>query len=234
MTHHDAVALIDTPWLHSKTPLRWADLGCGSGTFTLALADLLAPGSSIEAIDLRPSIAPRTTKNGVAIHPRTADFTTLEIRLRAGIAQDPDPNPAPNPNPASSPDPALNPNPISNPRHAAPAAAAPLPDRLWPGTQPLIYDGILMANSLHYVRDQGTFLARLLGAPSQATRPGVLLLVEYDTDVPVARWVPYPLSFTRAAALLKSSGWSRVQKLGTYPSAFGRTELYAALALPEE
>ncbi len=191
MTHRDAVSLIDTPWFHNQTtPMRWADLGCGSGTFTLALADLLPPGSSIEAIDLRPTVAPQTTPHGVSIHPRAADFTTLEFE----------------------------------PPTSAPSAS--IPDRLWPGTQPLQYHGILMANSLHYVEDQLAFLTRL--------KTGALLLIEYDTDIPVARWVPYPLSFTNATHLLQSTGWPRIQKLGTQPSAFGRTQLYAALALPEE
>ena len=193
MTRHDAVSLIDTPWFHNETnPMRWADLGCGSGTFTLALADLLPPGSSIEAIDLRPSIAPQTTKNGVTIYPRAADFTTLEFAPPTGTS----------------------------------APAAPIPDRLWPGTQPLQYHGILMANSLHYVQDQKAFLTRL--------KTGPLLLIEYDTDIPVARWVPYPLSFANAAHLLQSTGRPRIKKLGTLPSAFGRTHLYAALALPAE
>lgn len=199
MTHRDAVSLIDTPWFRNqRIPMRWADLGCGSGTFTLALADLLPPGSSIEAIDLRPTVAPQTTPHGVSIHPRAADFTTLDLRLCAATVD-----------------------------------TAILPPRVWPGTEPLQYDGILMANSLHYVEDQRTFLSGLLRAPD-ATRPGALLLVEYDTDIPVARWVPYPLSFTNATHLLQSTHWPRIQKLGTQPSAFGRTELYAALALPEE
>jgi len=206
MTHRDAVSLIDTPWFRNQTtPMRWADLGCGSGTFTLALADLLAPGSSIEAIDLRPTVAPQTTPHGVSIHPRAADFTTLDFRLGAATVD-----------------------------------TAILPPRVWPGTQPLQYDGILMANSLHYVEDQRTFLTRLL--PPDRWRPSALgarpasalLLIEYDTDIPVARWVPYPLSYKSAVALLASTHWPRIQKLGTQPSAFGRTELYAALALPEE
>ena len=193
MTHRDAVALIDTPYLRNpKTPTHWADLGCGSGTFTLALADLLAPGSSIEAIDLHPSIPAQTTKNGVTIRPRAADFTTLEFT-----------RPAP-----------------------APKSEAPIPDRLWPGPQPLAYHGIVMANSLHYVPDQNQFLKRL--------KTNTLLLIEYDIDLPVARWVPYPLSFATATRTLQSAGWPHIQKLGTHPSAFGRADLYAALALPED
>lgn len=194
MTHREALALIDTPYLRNLvTPTHWADLGCGSGTFTLALADLLAPGSIIESIDLRPGVAAQTTRNGVTIHPRTADFTTLHFTTP----------------------------PI--PHHTTPDF---IPDRAWPGPQPLMYHGILMANSLHYVPDQHAFLTRL--------KANALILIEYDIDIPVARWVPYPLSFSKATTLLKSAHWPRIQKLGTHPSAFGQSELYAALALPKE
>ena len=202
MTHQEALSLIDTPNLRSEKPTHWADLGCGSGTFTLALADLLPPGSSIEAIDLHPAIAPQTTSKGVTIHPRAADFTTLEFTApphKATAHKAPDPKTA---------------------------ATAPIPDRLWPGTQPLAYDGILMANSLHYIQDQKIFLTRL-----KAT---TLLLIEYDIDIPVARWVPYPLSYSKAVTLLQSANYPHIQKLGTHPSAFGRAELYAALALREK
>ena len=191
MTHQEALSLIKNPYWRSLTkPTRWADLGCGSGTFTLALADLLPAGSSIEAIDLHPAIAPQTTRNGVTIRPRAADFTTLQF--------------------------------------AAPAheATEPIPDRLWPGTRPLAYHGILMANSLHYVKAQHDFLTRL--------KASALLLVEYDLDIPVARWVPYPLSFATATRLLQAAHYPRIQKLGTHPSAFGRSDLYAALALRED
>ncbi len=190
MTHREALALIETPYLRSTIPTHWADLGCGIGTFTLALAELLAPGSTIEAIDLRPGIAAQTTSNGVTIRPRTADFTTLHF--------------------------------------ATPNGATPeiIPDRAWPGLQPLMYQGILMANALHYVASQSAFLTRL--------KTNALLLIEYDIDLPVARWVPYPLSYHKALSLLKSTGWPRITKLATHPSAFGNSELYAALALPAE
>ena len=188
MDHRDAVSLIDNPYLSNlKTPTHWADLGCGSGTFTLALAELLPPGSSIDAIDLHPSV-PATGM----ITPRAADFTTLQF---------------------SKPQPNTQ-------------ARAPIPARAWPGHEPLSYDGIIMANSLHYVSDQHSFLKNL--------KTNALLLIEYDIDMPVARWVPYPLSFATATRLLKSAGYPRIQKLGTQPSAFGRSDIYAALALPQE
>jgi SAM-dependent methyltransferase len=182
MTQRDAIALIDHPFLHATSPVNWADLGCGSGTFTFALAALLPPGSTIEAIDLRPGIAQQTTANGVSIIPRRTDFAKDDLGLTN-------------------------------------------------------LDGILMANSLHYVRDKPALLQKLRAcyrgtaatSGSGAAAGGALLLVEYDTDRPTLHWVPYPLSFTTAAQLLPAAGWSQIQKLGSRPSAFGRSELYAAL-----
>lgn len=49
MKHQDAAALIREAVGHSTGP--WADLGCGTGTFTRALADILDAGSRIIAVD---------------------------------------------------------------------------------------------------------------------------------------------------------------------------------------
>ncbi len=59
MNHTDHVNLLEgEPGLRQKLglPLRgsggtWADLGCGEGAFTLALADLLGPDAMILAVD---------------------------------------------------------------------------------------------------------------------------------------------------------------------------------------
>jgi SAM-dependent methyltransferase len=59
----------------------WADIGAGSGAFTLALAELLGPGSRIVAVDrdagaLRQAVAAVALAfPGVAIEPWVADFT---------------------------------------------------------------------------------------------------------------------------------------------------------------
>jgi trans-aconitate methyltransferase len=50
-----ASTLIHTPDIEWTRPQSWCDLGCGGGTFTVALAQSLAPGSTIQAIDLDQS-----------------------------------------------------------------------------------------------------------------------------------------------------------------------------------
>ena len=85
-------------------------------------------------------------------------------------------------------------------------------------------DGVLMANSLHYVRNQQTFLRHCM---SQLRRPR-LLLVEYDTTT-ANPWVPYPVSYASAAALAAEAGLRNVTPLGRRPSVYRRAEIYAVL-----
>jgi len=204
MTHREAIALLDNPLLRGLTgrtgmrtsaapattaglpgnlnttnaaspsiahpPLHWADLGCGAGTFTFAIAHYLPSGSTIDAIDLNPSIAKQTTDGGVTILPRAADF-----------------------------------------------------NQPTPGVKKL--DGIIMANALHYVKNQPALLQSL----HAALKPGgIFLLVEYDTDTPVPRWVPYPLSFVTATRLFTPPCWQSLQKGNQRPSAFGRSTIFSA------
>lgn len=69
---------------------RWADLGAGRGTFTLALAELLGAGHTVVAVDRDPSAvaALRTLAlqdtTGCSILPARGDLTGLEAvsRLR--------------------------------------------------------------------------------------------------------------------------------------------------------
>ena len=46
-----AAGLFNHPDFILSGKMKWADLGCGSGTFTLALASLLSKGSLIYALD---------------------------------------------------------------------------------------------------------------------------------------------------------------------------------------
>lgn len=50
MDHHDHVELIRAG-VEGATDGPWADLGAGTGAFTLALADLLGPGGQVIAVD---------------------------------------------------------------------------------------------------------------------------------------------------------------------------------------
>jgi methylase of polypeptide subunit release factors len=47
----DAIEMLADSGVGELGPTTWVDLGCGTGTFTLALADLLAPGCVIHAMD---------------------------------------------------------------------------------------------------------------------------------------------------------------------------------------
>ena len=91
-------------------------------------------------------------------------------------------------------------------------------------------DGILMANSLHYVTDdeQAPLLARLANHLIVA---GVLLVVEYDNR-PRSRWVPYPVAFGRLTQLAQHARLAAPELIGRRESTFGGT-MYAALIRQE-
>ncbi|HTJ14633.1 MAG TPA: class I SAM-dependent methyltransferase [Dinghuibacter sp.] len=180
----EAIELFDRPVLRDvvgDAPVRWADLGCGSGLFTEALARFLPAGSTIYGLDLRPMLQSDLVC-GVHLVPVKTDFVNIPLPV-AGL------------------------------------------------------DGILMANSLHYVEDKAAFLSTLTrsmhpghpeSAPLRPERP--LLVVEYDTDTPVPTWVPWPVSLAKLRPLMAIAGWPKVDKLGERPSAFGRSNIYSALA----
>ena len=58
-------------------PTTWADLGCGEGTFTRALASLLAPGSTVHAMDRDASALPSlpSVQGPAMIRTHAGDFT---------------------------------------------------------------------------------------------------------------------------------------------------------------
>jgi SAM-dependent methyltransferase len=172
MRHAEAIAMFAGADLDRPAPSTWADLGCGSGIFTLALAGLLAPGSTIHAIDRDAAALP-----GI---PREADRVRIET-------------------------------------HAGDFT------QTWPFTDRL--DGILMANSLHYVEGKSSFLSVCAARLNAAGR---FLVVEYDTDSG-NRWVPYPVSAATLSSTFAAVGFDRCQLLGTRRSTYQRARLYAAL-----
>lgn len=165
----EAIQLIQNDHLAQQPQALWADLGCGSGLFTHALAQLLQPGSTIYAVDRILPVLDAAT-NQVTIHPLQLDFVTQPLPFQGS-------------------------------------------------------DGILMANSLHYVADKAALLEQL----SAHLKPQAnFLIVEYDTDTPVSHWVPYPVSFRSLQQLFANAGYASVQRLGERPSVYGRASLYAA------
>ena len=86
-------------------------------------------------------------------------------------------------------------------------------------------DGIVMANSLHYVRNKGP----VLEAVRNMLRPGGrLIVVEYETDRGNP-WVPYPFSFATWKRLSKEAGFEGTEQAGSVPSRYFGS-MYSALS----
>jgi ubiquinone/menaquinone biosynthesis C-methylase UbiE len=171
MRLRDAVDMLAGSDVAAPGPATWADLGCGDGTFTVALASVLAPGSIIHAMDRDRSVLRQipAVHNGVRITTYAGDF------------------------------------------------AGP-----WPFAG---VDGILMANSLHYVEDQAAFIRSCERRMNARRR---FLIVEYDTDSANA-WVPYPLSRTALQAWFARLDCPSIAFLRSRPSVYRRAPLYSAL-----
>lgn len=152
----------------------WADLGSGSGAFTLALADLIGPAGHIYSVD-RDRNALREQERAMR-----ASFPSVHVEyILADFTQRLD-----------------------------------LP--------PL--DGIVMANSLHFVRKKDPVLQLIR---SYLRSGGRLILVEYNADRGNP-WVPYPLSYPTWENLARQNGFTSIQLLEKKPSRF-LGEIYSAV-----
>jgi SAM-dependent methyltransferase len=87
-------------------------------------------------------------------------------------------------------------------------------------------DGLVMANALHFTRDQEPVARRLRGLLKPGGR---CLIVEYNTDRG-NRWVPHPFSFDTWAQTAARAGFSETRLIGRRPSRF-LGEIYSAVSL---
>ncbi len=173
MNHVDHVNLLRDVGIASGQ--TWADLGAGTGAFTLAIAELLGSAGTIYAVD-RDSAAlrqhtemSRTRYPAITMRYLTADFT----------------------------------QPLALPA----------------------LDGLLMANSLHFVTDQERVVRQLKRYLGDSSR---LALVEYNTDQG-NQWVPHPLSYSTWAALAARCGFANTRQVSARPSRF-LDEIYSAVS----
>lgn len=164
----EAAALIESGLQRNTAKATWADLGCGSGTFTKALAILLGEGSKIYAVDKVSQSIKSSDTNAAAIEFFKIDFIHEEL-------------------------------PCSN------------------------LDGVLMANSLHYVNDKLQFIERV----KKHLKPdGQMIIVEYDTEKRNP-WIPYPVGFEVLRTILSAGGFTRVKKIGERNSIYRAEKMYA-------
>ncbi len=87
-------------------------------------------------------------------------------------------------------------------------------------------DGIVMANSLHFLREKDAMLQLVRGYLKPGGR---LLIVEYSADHG-NMWVPYPFSYGTWEKMARKNGFSTIQQLATVPSRFFGG-MYSALSM---
>lgn len=89
-----------------------------------------------------------------------------------------------------------------------------------------LLDGIVMANSLHFLREKDIMLQLVR---SYLKPGGRLLIVEYNADRG-NMWVPYPFSYGTWEKMARKNGFSTIQQLATVPSRFFGG-MYSALSM---
>ena len=89
-------------------------------------------------------------------------------------------------------------------------------------------DGVLMANSLHFVARQAQLdvVNRLTGLLAEG---GAFLLVEYDQRSG-SPWVPHPVTSRRFSQLAEAADLGKPTEIGRRRSRYGPRDMYAAVA----
>ena len=93
------------------------------------------------------------------------------------------------------------------------------------GLPPGPWDGVLAANSLHFVSEPADVLSRIR---SELAPGGPLVVVEYDADQG-NRWVPHPFSSARFVQMAAAAGFVDAHEIGRVPSRF-LGAIYSAVA----
>ena len=94
-----------------------------------------------------------------------------------------------------------------------------------PGSGEQLLDGMLVANALHFVRNPGGVLARLV---SRVRPGGRVVVLEYDRRR-ATRWVPYPIDSDRLPEIVAHAGLTAPTFTATRPSLYGGTIYVAAM-----